>query len=187
MKRIAIFASGNGSNTQNIAEHFKKSTVAEVAVVVCNKPNAGVVERTKNLEIPLELITKEQLNDKDYLGNILSGYEVDLIVLAGFLLLIPAYLVESYPNRIVNVHPALLPKYGGKGMYGMNVHKAVAEAGEKETGITIHYVNEHFDEGEIIAQISCAVGVDDTPEEIANKIHALEAKHFAPTIEKLLS
>ncbi len=186
MKRIAIFASGNGSNTQNIAEHFAQNPTAMVALVVCNKPNAGVVDRAKKLGLPVEVISKEQLNDANYFANLLAKNKIDLIVLAGFLLLIPSYLVEKYPNKIINVHPALLPNYGGKGMYGMNVHKAVVQAGEEESGITIHYVNERFDEGEVIMQAKCRVDKEDTAEDVAQKIHSLEAKYFAKTIEELL-
>ena len=185
--RIAIFASGAGSNAEKIISHLKNHSSIAVSLVVCNKPGAGVIAIALANKIPVLLIDKEQFfRGDDYLPE-LGSYGINFIVLAGFLLKIPPALVTAYPNHIINIHPALLPKYGGKGMYGMKVHEAVIAAGEKESGITIHYVNEHFDEGEPIFQASCPIDVTDTPESLAQKIHVLEHRHFPEVVEKLLS
>ena len=186
VKKIAIFASGAGSNAEKIIAHLKHHSSIEVALVVCNKPDAGVLSIAAEHHIPTLLIEKEQFFRGDTYLPELKKYGIDFIVLAGFLWKIPAALIAAYPNKIINIHPALLPKYGGKGMYGMKVHEAVIGAGEKESGITIHYVNEHFDEGEPIFQASILIDVDDTPESLAQKIHVLEHRHFPEEIEKLL-
>ncbi|MBP6759168.1 MAG: phosphoribosylglycinamide formyltransferase, partial [Flavobacterium sp.] len=157
-----------------------------VVAVFTNNPNAKVIERAKNFEIPTEIFSKDELNESFVLQK-LKVIQPDLIVLAGFLLKFPKNIVESYPNAIINVHPALLPKYGGKGMYGMNVHKAVVENKEKETGITIHYVNENYDEGNIIFQKKVILLITDTPEVVAEKIHELEQKYFPQVIENILT
>ena len=186
MKKIVIFASGSGTNAENIMKYFKSTTTASVVSVFTNNPNAKVIDRAKNFQIPTEIFSKEEL----YSGNVLqklNAIQPDLIVLAGFLLKFPESIVESYANSIINIHPALLPKYGGKGMYGMNVHNAVVENKEKETGITIHYVNENYDEGSSIFQKKVTVLITDTPEVVAEKIHELEQKYFPTVIEDLLT
>ena len=185
MKKIVIFASGSGTNAENIIKHFKSTSTGKVVSVFTNNPNAKVIERAKNFQIPTEIFSKEEL----YSGKVLQkliAIAPDLIVLAGFLLKFPKNIVESYPNAIINIHPALLPNYGGKGMYGMNVHRAIVENKEKETGITIHYVNENYDEGNIIFQKKVTVLVTDTPEVVAEKIYELEQKYFPTVIEDLL-
>lgn len=184
MLRIIIFASGSGTNAENIIEHFKNGQIAKVSYVVTNNPNAGVLERAKRLEIPVRVFSKKEMESDSFL-NFLRNHG-DFIVLAGFLLKIPNKMIGLFPNTIVNIHPALLPKYGGKGMYGMHVHKAVVENGETETGITIHYVNENYDEGAIIFQKSVAIENSDTAEDVAAKIHVLEQENFPRVIEKLL-
>ncbi len=185
-KKIAIFASGAGSNAEKIITYVKDRPSIEVAVVVCNKPGAGVLSIAGANGIPVLLIEKERFFRGDSYLPELKRYGVDFIVLAGFLWKIPMALISAYPNRMINIHPALLPKYGGKGMYGMKVHEAVLLAGEKESGITIHYVNEHFDEGEHIFQASCAIEAHDTPESLAQKVHALEHRHFPEELVKVL-
>lgn len=186
MKNIVLFASGSGTNAENIIKHFKKTGHGNVLAVFTNNQNAKVIERAKNNLVPTVIFSKEELKTDLFLQK-LNDFHPDLIVLAGFLLQFPENIIKSYPNKIINIHPALLPKYGGKGMYGMNVHKAVLENKEKETGITIHYVNENYDEGKIIFQKSVSVQECKTPEEIAEKIHELEQKYFPLVIEKLLT
>ncbi len=186
MTRIAIFASGSGSNAENIANYFSKSQEVDICMFLTNNPNAFVLERAKKLGIKSKVFTKEEFLKTDKILHFLSENDINFIVLAGFLLKIPQNLIKSYSNKIINIHPALLPKYGGKGMYGDNVHKAVVEAGETESGITIHYVNENYDEGKIIFQAKCEVLRTDTYEDVASKIHQLEYEHFPKTIEKLL-
>jgi len=187
MKNIAVFASGEGTNAQSLIDHFKLSEKGRVVVVVCSNPNANVIKRAKNANIPILLIDKIKFKETTELLEELKKQKVDFIVLAGFLWLIPSYLTKAYPNRIVNIHPALLPKYGGKGMYGSNVHKAVVANKEKESGISIHYVNEHYDEGKLILQAKCDLNENDTAESLAEKIHKLEQEHYARTIDKLLN
>ena len=183
---LALFASGSGTNVENIARYFQTNDNIAVALVLSNKPDAFVLERAKNLNIPSVVFTKKELEETDSILQILSEYKIDFIVLAGFLLKIPAYLVDAYPNRIINIHPALLPKYGGKGMYGRFVHEAVVANGEPESGITIHFVNEHYDEGAIIFQARCAVSPTDTPDDVARKIHELEYEFFPKVIEQVV-
>lgn len=185
MKRVAIFASGSGSNAENIIQHFNTIEHVEFPVILANSSTAYVHERAKKLGVPSVTFSKQQLEDGTVCG-LLREYKIDFIVLAGFLLKIPVSLVDAYPNCIINIHPALLPKYGGKGMYGDRVHQAVVEAGEKESGITIHYVNSHYDEGQIIFQATCPVLPADTAELVADKVHALEYAHFPQVIEDLL-
>lgn len=185
MKRIVIFASGSGSNAEQIINYFKNSASAQVIKVLSNKEGAGIFERCKRLEVPCELFSRNDFSHSDVVLNQLKK-EVDCIILAGFLWKIPESIVQSFPNNIINIHPALLPKYGGKGMYGMNVHKAVKENQEKETGITIHFVNENYDEGAIIFQATIQLEPSDSPEDIAQKIHVLEHKHFPRVIEEVL-
>ena len=187
MKHIAIFASGNGSNAGAIIEHFKGHPTIKVSLVVTNNPEAGVIKIAHSNKIISTIISKHALNDPEILGRLLSALNIDMIVLAGFLQLIPEYLLQRYPRAIINLHPALLPKHGGKGMYGLKVHQAVLAHGDTETGITIHYVNEHYDEGEVILQKSTAVGPADSAEVIAGKVQLLEHEWLPKTIEKLLS
>jgi len=184
--KLAVFASGNGSNAQNIVEYFIDSSVIEVALIVTNNENAFVIERSKKMNIPFEIISKSKLNDSFFTTSILVEYQIDWIILAGFLLKIPEYIISMFPNRILNIHPALLPKYGGKGMYGNFVHQAVKENGEPYTGITIHLVNENFDEGTILFQAVCEISQDDSIEVIANKVHELEFRYFPEIIKKTI-
>ena len=186
MKRIAIFASGSGTNAQKIIEHFMDSQDIEVSLVLSNKPDAYVLERASKLNVASYVTDRQLFYETDQVHDILLDIGIDLIVLAGFLWLVPANLLKTWEGRIVNIHPALLPKFGGKGMYGDRVHKAVMAAGEKETGISIHYVNEVYDDGEIIFQEKFEILPDDTPESIAERIHVLEHKHFPVVIEELL-
>jgi len=186
-KKIAIFASGEGTNAQRIMDHFKSSATAGVTLVVSNKETANVLNRAKLSGIETLLIDRASFYESDAVIKQLKAAQIDLIVLAGFLWMIPASLINAFPDKIINIHPALLPKFGGKGMYGMHVHKAVIAAKEKESGISIHFVNEHYDEGKIIAQHACAVLETDTPESLAAKIHELEHAYFPEAIEKLIS
>lgn len=186
MKKIVIFASGSGTNAENIIKHFKSTNTGTVVSVFTNNPKAYVIERAKILQVPTEIFTKEELIEGKVLQKI-NTIQPDLIVLAGFLLKFPENIVTQYPDKIINVHPALLPKYGGKGMYGSNVHKAVVENREKETGITIHYVNENYDEGNIIFQKKVTLLITDTPEVVAEKIHELEQKYFPSIVEEILN
>ena len=186
MKKIVLFASGSGSNVENIITYFKGNDNVQVLFVVTNKRDAFVVERAKRNHVPLLYVDRELFYKHTCIADILEINDVDMIVLAGFLWLIPEYLVQRFPKRIINIHPALLPKYGGKGMYGGCVHKAVRENNDTETGITIHYVNEVYDAGQIIFQTSCDVHRNETPEQIAEKVQALEYQHYPRVIESLL-
>ncbi|MDL2231600.1 phosphoribosylglycinamide formyltransferase [Porphyromonadaceae bacterium OttesenSCG-928-L07] len=186
MKKIAIFASGSGSNAENIISFFQDSPDITVDSVYCNVPDAYVLERAKKWNIPAHIFTREELKTPEKVLKQLQESEVDYIVLAGFLWLIPSFMTAVFPNRIINIHPALLPQYGGKGMYGMNVHRAVIEAGEKQSGITIHYVNEQYDKGDIIFQATCKIETGDTPEMLAEKIHELEYAHFPQIIQETI-
>ena len=185
-KRIAIFASGSGSNAQKIMEHFKRSTTAEVSLVLTNNPEAYVLQRADNFEIPSHIFDRHEFYETDDVIRLLKNLQIDLIVLAGFLWLIPQSLLQAFPNKIINIHPSLLPKYGGKGMYGDRVHKAILAAGEEESGITIHFVNEHFDEGEVIHQSRFRIEEGDDLEMVKFKGQQLEHAHFAKVIEGLL-
>lgn len=186
MNKIVIFASGSGTNAENIIKYFENKEIAAVVAVFTNNSNAGVIERAQKFKVPIEIFSKTDFFENNFIQKIFS-FKPDFIVLAGFLLKLPESLVQAFPNKIINIHPALLPKYGGKGMYGMNVHRAVVENKEKETGITIHYVNENYDEGAIIFQKKVALLITDTPEVVAEKIHELEQKHFPTAIEDLLA
>ncbi len=187
MKKIAIFASGNGSNAENITKYFAGHPKIKVSCFFVNRPDAFVIERAKKLNIPVVIFKREQFYNSDFVLKKLNEYDIDLIVLAGFLWLIPKNLIDAYPQKIINIHPALLPKFGGKGMYGDNVHRAVLEAGEKQSGISIHYVNEHYDQGDIIFQTTTPVFPDDTIETLAKRIHQLEYEHYPKIIELLLN
>lgn len=185
-KRIAIFASGKGTNTENIINHFKNSDLAEVFLVLSNKNDAKVLSKATNYNIKTTTFTKEELNENNGVLKMLQKHNIDLIILAGFLLKFPENILEHYPERVINIHPALLPKYGGKGMYGMHIHNALVENREKETGITIHFVNQNYDEGRIIFQAKTEISTEDTPEQVAEKIHKLEKEHFPKVIESII-
>lgn len=185
-KRIAIFASGSGSNAQKIMEHFKKHTDAEVAIVLTNNPEAYVLQRADNFEIPTHIFDKHEFYETDDVIDLLKNLNIDLLVLAGFLWLVPDTLLANYPKRIINIHPALLPKYGGKGMYGDRVHKEVLANGDEESGISIHYVNEEFDSGEIIYQARFKIEKNDDLELVKFKGQQLEHQYFPKIIEQVL-
>ena len=184
MTNIAIFASGNGSNAENIVNYFTSHEEINIAMIISNRPNAYVHERANKLNIPSYTYNKSDFDNGTAILVKMAEYKIDFIVLAGFLLKVPQSIMDAFPNRIINIHPALLPKYGGKGMYGDNVHNSVKNAGEIETGITIHYINENYDEGDIIFQAKCEVADLDSPQDIANKVHALEQIHFPKIIEE---
>ena len=185
MKRLSIFVSGNGTNLQRIAEYFANNPEVEIANVVCNNPKAYSIERAKNLGIPLRMITRQDFNSEAFVKE-LQNLDIDLIVLAGFLWKVPEALIKAFPKRIVNIHPALLPKYGGKGFYGEHVHEAVVAAKEPYSGITVHYVNEIYDSGEIILQAHVALDEKETPDSLAAKIHQLEQAYFPVAIDYVL-
>ena len=185
-KNIAIFASGSGSNTENIIRYFRKSEAIQVSLVLSNRSDAYVLERAHRLGVPCNVFPKEDWMAGDEILAVLQEYHIDFVVLAGFLVRVPDLLLHAYPNKIINIHPALLPKFGGKGMYGDRVHEAVVAAGEKESGITIHYINEHCDEGNTVFQTACPVLPTDSPEDVAKKVHALEYEHFPRIIERVL-
>ena len=186
MAKIAIFASGSGSNAENIIRYFSDNKNVKVVLVLSNHPRSGVLIRAKLHKIPTFIFTKNDLNECLKVYDVLKDYNASMIVLAGFLLKIPLYMIKAYPNSILNIHPALLPKYGGKGMYGMNVHTAVVENKEEKTGITIHYVNENYDEGAIIFQATCDIDEHDLPEDVKTKVQALELHHFPSVIESII-
>lgn len=183
MTRIALFASGSGTNVENIANYFNGRTTAKPACVLCNNPDAFVLERAKRLGLESMTFTRTEFNDGKKIMEYLAKHDIDMIVLAGFLWLVPQYLIDAYPGRIVNIHPALLPKFGGKGMYGMHVHEAVKQSGETETGITIHLIDGNYDKGSTVFQAKVAIDPSDSPDDIANKVHALEYKHYPEVIE----
>lgn len=186
MRNIAIFASGNGTNAENIAEYFSKNEKIKVALIVSNRANAGVHERARRLEIPSLTLLKADFIAGEPVLQVLREYQIDFVVLAGFMCLVSEPLLRAFPNRIVNIHPALLPKFGGKGMFGHHVHEAVVAAGEKESGITIHYINEQYDEGQIVFQASCPLIPEDTPDTVAAKVHALEYRYYPQVIEQII-
>lgn len=181
---IALFASGTGSNVYNIIQYFKSNDLINVVAVLCNKAGAGALSHAKNAGINTLTFSKEEFDNLIKVEEFLAGRKVDLLVLAGFLLKVPESLIDLYPNKIINLHPALLPDYGGKGMYGMNVHNAVIAAKEKKSGITIHLVNEKYDDGAIIAQFECSLNEHDTPQTLAQKVSVLEKVYFPKTIEE---
>lgn len=185
-KNIAVLASGSGTNAENIIRYFQGKSLARVALVLTNRQSAFVLERARGLEVPCLCFPGSDWESGDRILSVLREHNIDFVVLAGFLARIPDNILHIYPNKMINIHPSLLPKFGGKGMYGDRVHEAVIAAGEKESGITIHYTNEHYDEGAIICQMKCPVLAEDTPEELAHRIHALEYEHYPKVIEKLL-
>ncbi|NLY24677.1 MAG: phosphoribosylglycinamide formyltransferase [Bacteroidales bacterium] len=186
MIHIAILASGSGSNAENIADYFSGSDDIQVSLIISNSRDAYVHERASKLGIPSCTFSREAFGEGTPVLKKLREYNTDFIVLAGFLLKVSQPLLDAYPGRIVNIHPALLPGYGGRGMYGDKVHRSVIDAGEKVSGITIHYVNEHYDEGNIIFQATCEVEASDTPDDLARKVHALEYAHFPRVIASLV-
>lgn len=186
MTKLAIFASGSGSNAEKIVKYFRDNPEVDVKLIVSNNPNAFVLERAQNLGVDSHCFSRKSFYESQDLLQVLNDYQVDFIVLAGFMWLVPAYLVDAYKSKIVNIHPALLPKFGGKGMYGDHVHKAVKESAETETGITIHWVNEKYDDGNVIFQATCSISPADTPDSIAEKVHQLEYEHYPLVIESVL-
>ena len=186
MHQIAIFASGTGSNARKIIEYFEGSSDVRIGLVVSNKKDAKVLDMATEYGIPTHVLSRHSFYETEDFLEVLSGYQIDFMVLAGFLWLIPPYLVRAYPQRMVNIHPALLPKFGGKGMYGRHVHEAVKAAGEQESGITIHFVNERYDEGDIIFQATCPVNPEDTPDTIFQKIQVLEHRHYPEVIAGII-
>jgi phosphoribosylglycinamide formyltransferase-1 len=182
--RIAVFSSGSGTNAEAIFTYFQNHPSIEVVLLLSNNPNALVLERAKKFSVPSRVFTKGQFRDSDEVLNWLREYKVTHVALAGFLWLIPKNLLQVFPDRIINIHPALLPKFGGKGMYGTKVHEQVKLTGEKETGITVHMVNDQYDTGKIVFQAKCPLDPDDTPEQIAAKVHQLEHAHYARVIEE---
>lgn len=185
-KRVAIFVSGTGTNCENIIRYFAGSEVVNIALVVSNKSDAPALEKARRLGVPTEVVSKSQLSDNSFMLPLLRERDIHFIVLAGFLLMIPDYLIAAYPHRIINLHPSLLPKFGGKGMYGHRVHEAVKAAGETETGMTVHYVTGECDGGEIIAQYKTAISPEDTPEDIAAKENLLEMRYYPLVIKQVL-
>jgi phosphoribosylglycinamide formyltransferase-1 len=183
---VAIFASGSGSNAENIVLNFKNNPNLHVRLILSNKADAFVLERAKKLGVPSIVFSKKDFDETQHILSVLLEYQIDFIILAGFLLKVPSYLIKAFPDKIVNIHPALLPKYGGKGMYGDRVHQAVVDAKETESGITIHFVNEHYDEGNIIFQAKCEVLPTDTPDDVAQKVHELEYKYFPEVVADLV-
>ncbi len=186
MKHIAIFASGKGTNAQAIIEYFRDHPSIKVALIVTNNPAAGVIKVAHSNKIISAILTKEALDNQELMFKLLEALNIELIALAGFLQLVPPYLLAKFPNRVINIHPALLPKFGGKGMYGIKVHQAVLAAHETESGVTIHYVNEHYDEGQVINQYAIAVSENDNPESLSQKVQELEYKWYPTAIEKIL-
>ena len=186
MTNLAIFVSGGGSNCENIIRYFKDSDKVNVALVVANKAGIPALEKAERLGVPTSVLPKADLNRKDILLPLMKEYSIDFIVLAGFLLVIPDFLINEYDHRIINLHPALLPKFGGIGMYGHHVHEAVKAAGETETGMTVHWVSAKVDGGGIIAQFRTPITPDDTPDDIAAKEHLLEMEHFPRVIDEIL-
>ena len=187
MNNLALFASGSGTNVQNIIEYFQQNTLINIQCILSNKNDAYVIERAKRFNIKYLTFNREEFYHSNLISDYLKSNEIHFVVLAGFLWLVPDSIIHQYPERIINIHPALLPKYGGKGMYGMKVHEAVIANKEKESGITIHYVNQHYDEGNIIFQTKCKIDPSDTPEKLASKIHKLEYEYYPKIIEKLVS
>ena len=186
MKNIVIFVSGSGTNCENIIRYFKDHQDIKISLVLSNRTDAYALVRAQRLGVPTATVTKAEFNDEQKMISLLKSYHIDFIVLAGFLLMVPSFLIRQYNNRMINIHPALLPKHGGKGMYGHHVHEAVKAAGDTETGMTVHWVSDVCDGGEIIAQFSTPLSPDDTPDDIAHKEHLLEMEHFPKVIENVI-
>lgn len=186
MKNIAIFVSGSGTNCENIIRHFSGHQQVNIALVLSNRADAYALVRAQRLGVPTAVVSKSEFNDEKKMNSLLDSYHINFIVLAGFLLMVPSFLIRRYDHRMLNIHPALLPKHGGKGMYGHHVHEAVKAAGDTETGMTVHWVSDVCDGGEIIAQFSTPLSPDDTPDDIAHKEHLLEMEHFPKVIEKTI-
>ena len=186
LKKIVVFASGGGTNAENIVRYFEMNGEAEVVLIVCNNPEAGVVERARRLDVPLLMVNRKDVFENGKLLSVLEQMNPDLIVLAGWLWLIPEIIIHAFPKKIINIHPGLLPEFGGKGMFGMHVHNAVIASGKQESGITIHYVDEHYDHGAKIFSAVCEVAKEDSAESLAQKIHLLEQEHFPRVIRQLL-
>jgi phosphoribosylglycinamide formyltransferase 1 len=187
MSRLAVFASGNGSNAKRIIDYFHGHPDISIDFLLCNKEGAPVLSRVENTGVAVRVFTRTAFYETNDIPELLMSARIDFLILAGFLWLVPQSLLNIYPGRIINIHPALLPKFGGKGMYGMKVHEAVIKAGENESGITIHYVDENYDEGRIIFQARCPVAKEDTPLSLAGKVHALEMRHYPEIIEKIVT
>lgn len=187
MNKIAVFASGSGTNAENIIKFFKENKKIEISLIFSNNKNAYVIQRAVNHNIKHYIFSRPDFYESKNILQILHENDIDYIVLAGFLWLIPEYLIDAYPNKIINIHPALLPKYGGKGMYGMKVHESVVVNQEKETGISIHFVNKEYDKGAVIFQAKCRVLPNDTPEDVAKKVHELEYMHFPKIIDQVIN
>ena len=185
--KIAVFASGSGSNCENLIRYFASHPLAEVALVVSNKADAFVLERARRLGVPSAVVSRAGLQQSEVVMPLLRSHDIGFIVLAGFLPLVPTYIIDSYPQRMVNIHPSLLPKYGGKGMWGHHVHEAVKAAGERVTGMTVHWVTPQCDEGDIIEQFTVDIDPDDTADDIAAKEHVLEMEHFPRVVERLIA
>ncbi|MCD8080021.1 MAG: phosphoribosylglycinamide formyltransferase [Bacteroides sp.] len=185
-KNIAVFASGSGTNAENIIRYFQEDNRLNVSLLVSSRTDAYVLERARALDVPCRVFAREEWKQGEAILSLLEAYQIHFVVLAGFLLRIPEVILHAYPNKIINIHPSLLPRYGGKGMYGDRVHEAVVAAGEQESGITIHYINEHYDEGQVIFQTTCPVLPEDTPAEVACKVHALEYKHYPEVIRRII-
>ena len=185
-KNIAVLASGSGTNAENIIRYFREKSSACVALVLTNRQNAFVLERSRGLEVPCFYFPKSDWENGEAILSVLREHDIDFVVLAGFLARVPDLILHAYPNKIINIHPSLLPKFGGKGMYGNRVHEAVVAAGEKESGITIHYINENFDEGKIIRQYKCPIWPGETAEQVAEKVHALEYEYYPQVIAELI-
>ena len=187
MINIAIFASGSGTNAEKLFAKFQNHPQARVALLLTNNPKANVLARAERYGVPAEIFSRNTLYTTDQVLVTLQDYAIDFIVLAGFMLKVPSPIIRAFPDRIVNIHPALLPAYGGKGMYGAHVHEAVVAAGEQQTGISIHYVNEHYDEGRMILQVSCPVEAHDTAEDVAEKVHRLEHQYYPEVVEEIIA
>lgn len=187
MNNIAVFASGTGSNARRLMEYFSPFPETRIKLLLTNNPNAGATEHARIMNVPVRVFDRNELYASEAIVELLHGEEINWIVLAGFLWLVPPNLIRAFPRRIVNIHPALLPKFGGKGMYGMNVHQAVIRAGEKLSGITIHYVNEEYDSGDIIFKAEVSIADSETPESLASKIHELEYEHFPLVLEQIVN
>ena len=186
MKRLALFASGSGTNVENLIHYFAKSNQAEVSLILCNKPGAFVIQRAENHKIPILVFNRNQFYESKEVLETLIAYKIDVLILAGFLWLVPNDILQAFPQSIINIHPALLPKYGGKGMYGDKVHEAVIQNRESESGITIHLIDEQYDQGDNLFQVTCQVFPNDTPQSLAEKIHALEYAHYPRVIDEYI-